>query len=114
MSQFLIIICFFMIVPGTILTPLAIIFLNQSSFHYYNLAYLAEIGEIHPTVPVDPITTRVELLPQDFVSKKESQSSYGLWWIPTILVVCLVLMMCCAFAACRRRVGRGECFLCGQ
>ena len=103
-----------MIVPGTILTPLAIISLNQSSFHFYIPAYLAEIGEVHPTVPVVPITTRVELLPQDFVSDKESQSSYGLWWIPTILVVCLVLMMCCALAACRRRVGRGECFLCGQ
>ena len=114
MSQFLIIIWFFVIVFRDNLNPLGYNFLNQSSFPNYNLAYLVEIGEIHPTVPVDPITTRVELLPQDFVSEKEAQGSYGLWWIPTILVVSLVLMMCCAFAVCRRRVGRGECYLCGQ
>ena len=114
MSQFLIIIWFFCNCTRDNLNPFGYNFSQQSSFHYYNLAYLAEIGEIHPTVPVDPITTRVELLPQDFVSDKESQSSFELWWIPTILVVFLVLMMCCAYAACRRRVGRGECFLCGQ
>ena len=114
MSQFLIIIWFFVIVFRDNLNPLGYNFLNQSSFPNYNLAYLVKIGEIHPTVPVDPITTRVELLPKDFVSDKEAQVSYGLWWIPTILVVSLVLLMCVAFVMCRRKVGRCECYLCGQ
>ena len=73
------------------------------------------IGEIHSTIPVVAITTKLDLLPQDLVADKAAQVSYGLWVIPTIMVVVLIILICVAIVICKRKVQHGGiCYVCDR
>ena len=72
------------------------------------------IGEIHSTIPVVAITTKLDLMPQDLVAGRAAQVSYGLWLVPTIMVVALIILICVAIVLCKRRVQHGGmCYICG-
>ena len=105
---------FFRVFSRDTQNPFGNIFLIQFPFPKLQPCLFGGIGEIHSTIPVVAITTKLDLLPQDLVAEKAAQVSYGLWLIPTIMVVVLIILICVVIVICKRKVQHGGiCYVCG-
>ena len=68
---------------------------------------------MHSTIPLSPITTKLELTPQDLTTERATPWFYGFLLVPAIVVVALLVLMCLAIGFLKRRAQNGGiCYLC--
>ena len=69
---------------------------------------------MHSTIPLSPITTKLDLIPQDLAAERAKPGFYGFHFVPAIVVVSLIVLMCLAIGFLKRRVPNGGmCYICG-
>ena len=68
---------------------------------------------MHSTIPLAPITTKLELTPQDLAAERAMPGFYGYMLVPAIVVVALIVLMYLVIGFFKRRaqIG-GMCYLC--
>ena len=68
---------------------------------------------MHSTIPLAPITTKLELTPQDLAAERATPGFYGYLLVPVIVVVALIVLMCLAIVFFKRRAQNGGlCYFC--
>ena len=68
---------------------------------------------MHTTIPLSPITTKLNLTPQDLTTKTAMPWFYGFFMGLAVVVVVLFVLMCLAIGFFKRRAQNGgTCYLC--
>ena len=74
--------------------------------------YLGSV-RIHPTIPVEPITTKLELIPQDQAASPALPWYQGVSLPILVLVTIMMVLTCTAYFLCKVHVQSGRrCFFC--
>ena len=82
-------------------------------YHLLNPVNIQGIGTLHSTIPVAPITTKLELIPQDLTTERVTPWFYEFFMGLTVVVVILMFVMCLVLMMFKRRAQNGgRCFLC--